>query len=139
MKPSRRKEVIKGKVQEKNKEGREGETLKKKTIIKYEDVLSDEYGKLQETETEEESPLFNIELESKEVMRANWKNEMERHTEIKIPRILTKHFKKIRSGLDNLMEQRAALFSMSNDTEGKGEEFFQETYNYASFLMSKNI
>jgi hypothetical protein len=78
---------------------------------------------LQETETEEESPPFNIELESKEVMRASWKNEMETYTEKTISRILTKHFKKIRSGLNNLMDRIAALFRMITDTKEKNEEW----------------
>jgi hypothetical protein len=95
--------------------------------------LSDEFEKLQETETKEEYPPLNIELESKEAMRASWKNEMETHIEKTLPRILTKHFKKIRSGLNNLMDRIAALFRMINDTEEKDEDFIQEACTYASF------
>jgi phage-related protein len=66
-------------------------------------------------------------------MRASRKNEMETHIEKTLPRILTKHFKKTRSGLNNLMDRIAALFRMINDTEEKDEEFIQDAYTYRSF------
>jgi hypothetical protein len=80
-----------------------------------------------------------MENESKEILRVNWKNEMEMHVNKTIPRIAWIHFKKIRSGLNLAMNRVAALFKMINDTEEKYEEFIQETYMYGSFLLSKHI
>jgi uncharacterized protein Veg len=72
-------------------------------------------------------------------MRASWKNEMETDIEKTISKILTKHFKKIISRLNHLMDRIATLFRMINDTEEKDEEFIQEAYTYASFLMSRHL
>jgi hypothetical protein len=87
----------------------------------------------------EKEPPYNLENESKEVIRASWKNEMETHIDKTIQRITSRHFKKIRSGLNLLMNRVAALFRMINDTEEKDEEFIQETYTYGSFLLFKHI
>jgi hypothetical protein len=64
---------------------------------------------------------------------------METHVNKTIPRITSRHFKKIRSGLNLLMNKVTALFRMINDTEEKDEEFIQETYTYVIFLLSKHI
>jgi hypothetical protein len=80
-----------------------------------------------------------MENESKEILGANRKNEMELHVYITIPRITSRHLKKIRSGLNLVMTRVAALLRMINDTEEKDEKFIQETYTYVSFLLSKHI
>jgi hypothetical protein len=52
------------------------------------DTSSDEYEKLSETEEEKEiEPPYNMNGESKEILRAEWKNEMETHEEKTIPRM----------------------------------------------------
>jgi hypothetical protein len=84
-------------------------------------------------------PPFNIENESKEILRARWKNEMEIYEEKTIPRILSRHFKIIRSGLNLVMNRIAALFRMINGTNEEDEEFIQEAYTYGSFRLSKHI
>jgi hypothetical protein len=66
-------------------------------------------------------------------MKASWKNEMEIQIEKTMPKILTRHFKKIRSGLNNLMCRIAVLFRIINDTEEMDEEFILETYTYSSW------
>jgi hypothetical protein len=64
---------------------------------------------------------------------------MKTHANKTIPRITSRHFKKIRSGLNLVMNRVAALFRMINDTEENDEEFMQETYIYGSFLLTKHI
>jgi hypothetical protein len=119
--------------------------------VNYKDTSSDEFDKLEESEGEkgergekgkkgeDKEPSFNIGNESKEVLRSNWKNEMEAHIDKTIPRITSRHFKKIRGGLNLVINRMAALFRMINDTYEKDEEFIQETYTYGSFLLSKHI
>jgi hypothetical protein len=88
----------------------------------------------EERDSKAESP-FNIGNDSQEVMRVSWKNEMEIHEEKTIPRILSSHFKKIRSGLNVIMNREAALFRMINDTNEEDEEFIQEAYTYGAFYF----
>jgi hypothetical protein len=61
---------------------------------------------------------------------------MEIHEEKTIPRILCRHFKKIRSGFSLVMNRVSALFRMINDTNEEDEEFIQDAYTYGSFLLS---
>jgi hypothetical protein len=100
---------------------------KAKKEIKRIETSSDEYKKLSDTEEEKESaePPYNLEGESMEVLRANWKNEMETYEEKTIPRIMARHFKKIRNGLNLVMIRAAAIFRMINDTNEE-DEFKQE-------------
>jgi hypothetical protein len=114
------------KSKEKNKKKKKVAKKKPKQI----ETSSDEYDKLNETETDNDNaePPFNIENESKEILRASWKNEMEMHEEKTNPRILSRHFKKIRCGLNLVMNRVAALFRMINDTNEEDEEFFQDVY-----------
>jgi hypothetical protein len=64
---------------------------------------------------------------------------MEVYEEKTMPRILSRHFKKIRSGLNLVMNRVAALFRMINDTNEEDEDFIQEVYTYGSFLLRKHI
>jgi hypothetical protein len=96
---------------------------------------------LNETETENDNgePPYNLEDEPKEMLRASWKNEMETYEEKTIPRILARHFKKIRGGLNMVMNRVATIFKMINDTNEEDEEYIQEAYTYSSFLLAKHI
>jgi hypothetical protein len=79
--------------------------------VNYNDISSDEIDKFGETEEEtknEKEPPFNLENESKETLRASWKNEMEIHIDETIPRITSRHFKMIISELNVLMNKVAA-------------------------------
>jgi hypothetical protein len=105
--------------------------------VNYNDTSSDKFEKLEGSEEEkgnEKEPLFNMENEFKEILRANWKNEMETRVNKTIPGITSRHFKKIRSGLNLVMNRVGALFRMINDREERDEEFIQGTYTYGSFL-----
>jgi hypothetical protein len=73
------------------------------------------------------------------MIRESWRNEMETHIYKTMPRIPSRHFKKIKRGLNVLMNRVAVLFRMINDTGEKDEEFIQETYTYGTFLLSKHI
>jgi hypothetical protein len=73
------------------------------------------------------------------MLRNTWKNEMEIHEEKTIQIILSRYFKKIRSGLSLVMNRVAALLRMINDTNEEDEEFIQEAHTYGSFLLSKRI
>jgi hypothetical protein len=89
--------------------------------INYNDTSSDELDKLEESEEEkgnEKEPPFNIENESKEILRTNWKNEMEMHVNKTVQRITSRHFKKIRSGLNLVMNRVAALFRIGGRDSG---------------------
>jgi hypothetical protein len=110
--------------------------------IYYNETSSAEFDLLEESEEEkgeEKEPSFNLENESKEVLRASWKNEMETHIDKPIPRITTRHFKSIRGSLNLVMSRVTALFRMINDTDEKDEESIQEAYTYESFLLLKHI
>jgi hypothetical protein len=110
--------------------------------INYNDTSLDEFDKRKESEEEkgnEEELPFNIDNESNKILRANWKNEVEMHVSKTIPRIISRHFKKIKSGLNLVMNRVAAIFRMIKDTEEKDEEFIQEPYTNDSFLLSKQI
>jgi hypothetical protein len=63
---------------------------------------------------------------------------METHLDKTIPRITARHLKKIRSGLNVLMNRIASLFRMINDSKEKDEKFIQKP-TYDSFLLSKRI
>jgi hypothetical protein len=54
-------------------------------------------------------------------------------------RILGRHFKKIRSGLNMVMNRVVAIFRMINDTNEEDEDYIQEAYSYGSFLLTKHI
>jgi hypothetical protein len=115
---------------------------KSQNPINYNETASAEFDKLEESEDEkgeEKEPPFNLENESKEVLRASWKNEMETHIDKPIPRITTRHFKNIRGCLNLVMSRVTALFRMINDTDEKDEEYIRETYTYGSFLLLKHI
>jgi hypothetical protein len=64
------------------------------------------------------------------------KNEMETYEEKTMSRILGKHFKKIRCGLNMVMNRAAAIFRMINDTNEEDEDYIQEAYTYGSFLLT---
>jgi hypothetical protein len=104
------------------------------------ETSSDEYEKLSDTEEEKEKePPYHIDGESKKMLRAAWKNEIETYEEKTLPRINARHFKKIRNGLNLLMIKTAAIFRMLNDTNEEDEEYIQEAYTYVTFLLTKHI
>jgi hypothetical protein len=72
-------------------------------------------------------------------MRGICRNEIESYVERTISRILTKQSKKIRSGVGNVMDRVTSIFRMINDTEEREEDFIQEAYTYATFLLSIHI
>jgi hypothetical protein len=95
------------KTQGKKKEEKENKKEKPKKKVEKKvncmDMSSDEMDKFEEAEEEtknEKEPPYNLENESKETLRASWKNEMETRIDKTIPRITSRHFKKIRSGLN---------------------------------------
>jgi hypothetical protein len=94
--------------------GREGNCAKKsqrekkenEKQINYNDTSSEEFDKLEESEEEkgnEREPRFNMENEFKQILKASWKNEIDTHLNSTISRIISRHFKKIRSGLNLVM------------------------------------
>jgi hypothetical protein len=125
------------------KQRKRGQTKNKKIRkeVKKIETSSDEFENLSETETEKENtePDFNLKGESKEMLRASWKNKMETYEEKTMPRILGRHFKKIREGLNMVMNRVAAIFRMINDTNEEDEEYIKEAYTYGSFLLTKHI
>jgi hypothetical protein len=102
------------------KKAQKKQTKKKATKkeVKRIEASSDEYEKLTDTEEEKEKnaePPYNLNGETMEILRASWKNEMEIYEQRTIPRIMARHFKKIRNGLSLVMSRAAAIFRMINE------------------------
>jgi hypothetical protein len=98
----------KEKKSNKEKSSRKGAEKK----VNYNDVSSDEIDKFEETEEEtknEKEPPYNLENESKETLRASWKNEMETHVDKNIPRITSRHFKKNKKWLKFTNEKSGSI------------------------------
>jgi hypothetical protein len=76
-------------------------------------VSSDDIDKFEETEEEmknEKEHPYNLENESKKTLKASWKNEMETDVDKTIPRITSRHFKKIRSRRERLRRPKSCFW-----------------------------